>query len=105
MADTFRDALLWHMDAKKTAIADLARGSGVSVDIINKLKAREGSSTTAENARAIAAYYGQTLDQFMKCEAESEESAFIALVGMLSHEERRILLAQMRGILSARERK
>jgi hypothetical protein len=32
MAETFRDALLWHMDAESTTIAALAHGAGVSAD-------------------------------------------------------------------------
>jgi hypothetical protein len=71
--------------------------------IIKKLRTRPGSTTNAEAGAKIAAYYGKTLDQFLRCEdAASEEDSFIALVGLLSDSEREILLRQVRGMIAGR---
>lgn len=61
----FRRALLYHMAVQGTSITDLVRASGVSRDVINKIKARAGASTSVENAIAIAAFYGETVNEFM----------------------------------------
>lgn len=102
MSILFRDALIWHITRYKTPIADLSRGAGVSVDIINKLKARDGSSTNVETALSIATFYGKTLEQFMACEDVADEAAFSGLVSRLTPDEKRLLLAQLRGILTDR---
>lgn len=102
MASDFRNALLWHMDKHDTKIAELVKATGISRDVINKLRSRENSSTTAENALLISAYYGKSLEQFIRCEDLSNESVLAALADLLRPEEAAMLEAQMRGILAAR---
>ena len=99
MSGDFRRALMWHMDRHQTAIADLVRETGVSRDVINKLKAREDSSTTAENAMLIAAYYGKSVNDFMNLRETDETDRLRALFDLLSPVERRLLEAQMRGLI------
>lgn len=99
----FRDALLWHMSQHKTKIAELARGSGVSADTIKKLRTRKHSSTNAEAADRIAAYYGKSVRDFMLCQDVPDTSAFLALADLLKPEERKMLLAQMRAMIQTRE--
>lgn len=55
---SFRDQVLAALDESGMSVAELARRSGVSYDVINKLKRREGASTSAENAEAIAHVLG-----------------------------------------------
>ena len=55
---SFRDRMLFALDATGMSIAELARRSGVSYDAINKVKRRDGASTSAENASAIARVLG-----------------------------------------------
>ena len=50
----FRDLIIQRMRDLDMTMADLARASGVSYDVINKLKRRPDSSTSAENAAALA---------------------------------------------------
>lgn len=50
----FRDLMLAGLEQTGMSVAELARRSKVSYDAINKLKRRDGSSTSAENAIAIA---------------------------------------------------
>ncbi len=54
----FRDQFLAGLAETGMSVAELARRSGVSYDTINKLKRREGSSTSAENAAALARALG-----------------------------------------------
>ena len=103
MADDFRSALLWHMEDQGTTIAELVSATGVSRDVINKLRAREGSSTTVENGMLIAAYYGKTLNEFIKRQEATTTSRLSALFSLLEPEERRVVEAQIRGILASHE--
>lgn len=103
MKNNFRTAFIWHLEKHGTKIADLVRETGVSRDVINKLKHREPSSTTAENALLIAAYYGKTVNEFMACQEADEISRTRALLDLLSPEEHRLLQSQIRGLVQGRE--
>lgn len=105
MERRFRPALMWHMEQDGTTIAALARGSGVSEDVIKKLRSGSSQSTDAEKAMAIAAYYGKTLEAFIRCGSQVEDDMFAALVRRLSDQERGILRAQIEGILASRDGK
>lgn len=102
MATSFRNALVWHLARHNTKIADLVRRTGVSRDVINKLKKREESSTTPENALLIAAYYGKTLEQFIRCDDDKADRPLLALVDLLTPDEEALLAAQVRGLISER---
>ncbi len=105
MANDFRSALLWHMDQNGTTIADLVARTGVSRDVINKLKAREDASTTVENAMLIAAYYGKTVNQFIMRQEVSAPERAQNLFSLLLPEESKLLEAQIQGVLSRRGQK
>ena len=105
MANDFRNALIRHMEDNQTKIADLVRQTGVSRDVINKLISRENSSTTVENGMLIAAYYGKTTNQFIAMEDVTPEGSAQNLFDLLGPEERRLVEAQMLGIVSNRARK
>jgi len=93
---------MWHMERHDTKIADLVRDTGVSRDVVNKLKARPESSTDVENAMLIAAYYGKTVNEFIARKEVTEVSRTEALLGLLSPEEHRLLQLQIRGLLRDR---
>ncbi len=102
MADDFRSALLWHMEQHGTTTAELVAKTGVSRDVINKLKSRTNSSTTVENGMLIAAFYGKTLNDFVSREESSSSSRLMALFSLLEPGERQLLEAQIRGLLAQR---
>ena len=91
------------MEKEATTITDLVAGTGVSRDVVNKLRAREGSTTTVENALMIAAFYGKTVNQFVNREPAPQEDIIQALIGLLSDAETRELATQIRSILSDRK--
>ena len=53
MARDFREQMMAALGRADWSLAELQRRSGVTYDVLNKLKRRPGSSTSAENARAI----------------------------------------------------
>lgn len=103
MADgDFQRALLWHMEQQKTTIAQLSDATGVSRDVIAKLRTRPGSSTTVENGMAIAAFYGKSLNQFVAMQDAGDEERLRLLFELLTPEELPLLEAQIRGLASYR---
>lgn len=104
MAVSFRAALLRHMQDQKTTMTELSKGSGVSIDIIKKLRSREGSSTNVEAATLIAAFYGKTLAEFTLGVEPSEIGQLETMLELLTPDERRVILAQIRGMVRGRER-
>ena len=65
MSRSFGDTLKARMDAEEVSIADISRATGVSSDIVKKLRSREGSTTNVEDAAKLAAYFGQSVEDFM----------------------------------------
>ncbi|MBL3567085.1 helix-turn-helix transcriptional regulator [Rhodovulum sulfidophilum] len=102
MAQDFRDALLWHMTRNGTTVAELSRETGVSRDVINKVRLRAGASTSVENAMLIAAFYGKSVNQFILCEDVDQVGRLKNLVELISPEVRPLVEAQIRGLLNAR---
>ncbi|SDY37165.1 adenosylcobalamin-dependent ribonucleoside-diphosphate reductase [Citreimonas salinaria] len=67
-ADTFAsfgEALKWRMESTGKSVATLSKDANVSRDVLNKLLKRAGSSTSAENAMAIAQAFGVTAETFL----------------------------------------
>jgi len=105
MAQDFRSAFLHHVTQHKTSLSALARETGVSVDVLKKLKTRATASTSVESAMLIAAYYGKTVNQFVACEEVSVDQTLENLLSLLTPSERQLLQAQMLGLIAAHDRK
>lgn len=58
----FATRIIEAMNERGLSAMDLHRATGVSYDVINKLKQRPDSSTKADNARALASYLGIDVD-------------------------------------------
>jgi hypothetical protein len=65
MAKTFRSALLDALEGTRLPLSKVASGSGVSYDQLKKLRQRPLASTNVDDARAVATFFGVTLDQFL----------------------------------------
>lgn len=107
MDKDFGTALSWHIKEHGTAVAELARTSGVSRDIINKLLGKgrgvtSTPSTAVENAILLAAYYGKTVEQFINCDDGQSVARLNRLAEMLEPAEAEMLEAQVAGILQKR---
>lgn len=103
MGKPFRSALLWHMERDGTSIAELAKGAGVSKDVIKKLRTGHSGSTDVEKAVAIAAFYGKSVEQFIRMEEPDEDGAMDVLATLLTPRERLVLKAQIQAILDTRD--
>ena len=99
---SFQAAFLWHLDTHGTKMTDLSRATGVSLDVLKKLKSRPNSSTSAESGAQIAAFYGKSVDEFINFSravvSQSETAEFLSLLDRLTAEERKLLLRQLRGM-------
>lgn len=99
----FRKALLWHMDKKSIGASQLARGAGVSSDVIKKLRTRPGSSTSAETATRIARYFGKDMADFIALREDGANDDLHKLIDLLSDQDRQFLLRQIQGLLNQSE--
>lgn len=90
---SFRDRALAAMKAAAMSKAELSRRSGVPYHAIDKFLKRDGATTSAENAQALARALGITIDG----QAEYEELR--ELFYQLDEQQRQFLLASIRGLL------
>lgn len=105
MAHEFQKAFRWHMDTYDTAIVDLVKATGVTRDVVNKLKGRSEASTSVENAILIASFYGKTVNQFIQLQEVSAADRFHNLLELLPPEDQQTLEAQIHGLLAVRAQK
>lgn len=90
---SFRDRLIEAMKEADMSKAELSRRSGVPYHAIDKFLKRDGATTSAENAQALARALGITIDG----QAEYEELR--ELFYQLDEQQRQFLLASIRGLL------
>ncbi len=96
MTKTFRAALLQALEETGLPLSKVALGSGVSYDQLKKLKQRPHASTNVDDARAVANFFGVTLDQFLGDTTVSARAEIIDLYNRLTEEEIEILKAAAR---------
>ncbi len=104
MEHDFRRAFLCHLEEHQTPLATLARDTGVSLDVLKKLKTRSMGSTSAENAILIAAFYGKTVNQFVANQSVTVQDKAANLLGLMTPSEQQLFQAQMLGVIAARAR-
>ena len=102
MDRTFRDALNRHIEENGTKIAKLSRDTGVSRDVINKLKSGVNQTTSAENAMLIAAYYGKSLEEFMLSDLPAGNRGLSPVMALLQPDEVEIIDTLIQGFLKKR---
>lgn len=105
MTDDFRRAFLRHLEEHGTPLTALSRATGVSLDVLKKLKTRGSGSTTVENGMLIAAYYGETVNQFVAMDQVTDRQKLNNLFELMTPSERQLLEAQMLGLIAARGRR
>lgn len=89
----FRDRVKAAMQEQGLNKADLSRMSSVPYHAIDKFLKRTGASTSADNARAIANALGITVDD------DAEYDELRQLFHQLNEEQRRFVLASVRGLV------
>ena len=97
MAKCFRSALLDALEETGLPLSKVAAGSGVSYDQLKKLRQRPLASTNVDDARAVASFFGVTLDQFLDDTSLSARIELLEFYNRLSDQEIEILKAAARG--------
>lgn len=90
---SFRDRILVAMTARGMTKAELSRRSRVPYHTLDKYLKREGATTSAENALAMANALGIAVD------GEDEYDELREMFYQLSEEKRQFVLASIRGLL------
>lgn len=90
---SFRDRVISEMKSRGISKAELSRRSGVPYHTLDKYLKREGSTTGAENAAALAQALG------VKIDGEAEYDELRELFFRLDEERRQFVLASIRGLL------
>ena len=103
MQKRFREAFLQHLEATGTSVASVARGAGVSKDMLHKLKQGRTMAINVDDAIKIAAYFGQTVNEFVGGTREEIEDTLLRQIAQLSQAERKLLAASLRALLDARD--
>ena len=98
MSRSFRDALICALESTGTPLRQVAGATGVSYEQLKKLKQGRSRSTNVDDAKAVANFFGQSLDQFLEDEDTIVRLEIVSLYNQLSPEERRFLLASARGL-------
>lgn len=93
MATTFRQALLDALQRTGVPLTKVAADAGVSYEQLKKVKQREGASTNVDDAKAVANYFGFTLDEFLGDGTAEDRAEIARLYSQLSPRERAILRA------------
>lgn len=91
---SFRDRCLAAMKEQGLSKAELSRMSGVPYHALDKYLKREGATTSAENAKALADALGIAMD------GEAEYDELRRLYFQLPEETREYVLASIRGLLA-----
>ncbi|NKX44145.1 adenosylcobalamin-dependent ribonucleoside-diphosphate reductase [Roseicyclus persicicus] len=68
-APSFGEAFARHLSETGKSVAEVAEATGVNYHTLDKLKKRSGSSTSAENAHKIAAFFGKSVKGFLNAAA------------------------------------
>ncbi|MEY3309212.1 MAG: hypothetical protein RLZZ413_3250 [Pseudomonadota bacterium] len=97
MAKTFRSALLDALEETGLPLSKVAAGSGVSYDQLKKLRQRPQASTNVEDARAVANFFGVSLDKFLDDTTLSARVEIVEFCNRLTESEIEILKAAARG--------
>ena len=97
MVKTFRSALLDALKETGLPLHRVAVGSGVSYDQLKKLRQRPNASTNVDDARAVANFFGVTLDQFLDDTSLPARVELVEFYNRLTDQEIDILKAAARG--------
>lgn len=90
---SFRDRILAAKNARNMSTAELSRRSGVPYHALDKYLKREGATTSAENAQALANVLG------VKPDGEDDYDELREMFFRLDEEKRRFVVASVRGLL------
>ena len=103
MSKTFRQAFLEMIEHRGLSLKSVAEGAGVSYEQLKKLKQRETQSANVEDAKKLADYLGVRLESLLEDPTAASPIEIAEVYNSLTLEERRVLLAAARGLVSQRQ--
>ena len=92
MAKRFRDAFIERLEQTGKTVAEVARGTNVSVEQLKKVRQRDTSSTNVDDAVKIAHYFGLSIDEFLSDTTIADRSEMMDIYSQLSDQEQAFLL-------------
>ncbi len=99
----FREAFIAQLIHTGMTIPDVSRRSGVSADLLNKLKQRKALSTTVENAVNVAKCFGMTVNEFIDDGPDARMHELQRLFALLNDQEKSFLTLQIKGLVERRD--
>ena len=100
----FRKALLWHMDKKSIGASQLARGAGVSSDVVKSCAQGRGHRPVRKRQRVSpVSYFGKDMADFIALREDGANDDLHKLIDLLSDQDRQFLLRQIQGLLNQSE--
>jgi len=101
--ERFREALIERMDLTRVTAAELARRTGVSKPLIDKLRQRKSEVTNVYDAILIARFFGQNVEDFMGVARKaSKHQEILDILATLPPDTRDMLVLQIKALATAR---
>lgn len=100
---TFQQALMEAVERNGVSLRSVAEATGVSYEQLKKLKQNKSKSTNVDDAIKIAAYFGQSVDDFIDHPGLKADLDLSAVLSQLTQEERRFLLNAAKAQIAARD--
>lgn len=100
---TFREAFIRRIDESDITLAELSRRTGVPKPTLDKLHQRKVETTSVANAIRIAAYFGQSVEEFMGLDPDPAVSRLVQDWASLTEGEREIVDRVIRGLFAQRD--
>lgn len=99
---TFREALIEATENGKPSLRAVAEATEVSYEQLKKLKQGKTRQTNVEDARKIAAYFGQDLEDFIDCPEMKADIELASVLSELFPLERQVLANAAKAQIAAR---
>lgn len=98
--DAFRESLISHMDAVGITATDLARCTGVSKAVIDKLRQRVTTKVDVIDALALTAFFGKSVEDFLNApKFSSDMSRLNNAMQRLDNRDLRIISSMLAAML------
>jgi plasmid maintenance system antidote protein VapI len=103
MRKTFSEALVDHLTKHGTRVTDIARATGVSKEALYSLKYGKTQNMTVDDAVKVAAFFDETVEEFMGLSSAQVRDSFYQRLSQLSDRERAILEAAITAFLGEQD--
>ena len=103
MHKTFSQALIEHLENTGVRVTEIAAATGVHKDALYKLKYGKTRNMSVDDAIKVAAFFGETVEEFMGIGPGALRDTLMDQIAQLSESERQIFEASLKAVLAARD--